>query len=245
MVGGGGEAGVRVLVAPGGMAPGAWAELYQDEAHHLQVRRARAGDQVSVHDGAGLVGRGQVFERDGAWVVQVQSVERWARPAELVLAVGAGDRDRFAWLVEKAVELGVTSVVPLETATTAGVATRVRERHLPKLRRLALEAIKQCGAAWATTVEAPTTLADFARRPREGPGWLADPAGEPPAARIGSAPLSVVVGPEGGLGEAERAVLREAGFLSTALGAHTLRFETAALAAAAVAAAARLRGEHG
>ena len=70
--------------------------------------------------------------------------------AELTLAVGAGDRDRFAWLVEKAVELGVTAVVPLETERTAGVATRVATtQHLAKLRRQALEAIKQCGAAWA------------------------------------------------------------------------------------------------
>ena len=50
-------------------------------------------------------------------------------PPELTLAVGAGDRERFAWLVEKAVELGVTAIVPLETERTAGVATRLRAAH--------------------------------------------------------------------------------------------------------------------
>ena len=55
---------------------------------------------------------------------------RARRPAELTLAVAAGDRERFAWMVEKAVELGVTRIVPLETERTAGVATRLRDAHL-------------------------------------------------------------------------------------------------------------------
>ena len=88
--------------------------------------------------------------------------------------MGAGDRDRFAWLVEKATELGVTSVIPLETERTAGVASRVRTQHLERLRRHALEAVKQSGAAWATRVEEPVSLGEIAARPIVGQGWVAD-----------------------------------------------------------------------
>ena len=161
------------------------------------------------------------------------------------MAVGAGDRDRFEWLVEKASELGVTAVVPLETARTAGVATRVKDRHLEKLRRQALEAVKQSGAAWATAVDAPVVLEHFLSAPRAGVLWLADAAGTPPPAILGSQPVTVVVGPEGGLTSEEREGVAAAGYHPVRLGAHTLRFETAAVAAAAAVSAARFRRTDG
>ena len=89
------------------------------------------------------------------------------------------------------------------------------------------------------------TLDEFLTRPLEGTGWLADPAGSPPPAMLDDAPLTAVVGPEGGFTAAERAALTSAGYAPVALGTNTLRFETAALAAAAAAGAARLRGHHG
>ena len=57
--------------------------------------------------------------------------------------------------------------------------------------------------------------------------------------------VTIVIGPEGGLEDSERAAFLGAGFRPLALAAHTLRFETAALAAAAAVTAARLRGTHG
>src|SRR5678809_1184304 len=78
--------------------------------------------------------------------------EMAARPAPLRLAVAAGDRDRFAWLVEKATELGVTDMFLITTEHTAAVATRMREGQLARVRRRAIEAVKQCGAAWAPEV---------------------------------------------------------------------------------------------
>ena len=91
------------------------------------------------------MGTGRLVRVGKDWEVEVDSLERRLAPPELMLAVGAGDRERFTWVVEKAVELGVTTLVPLETERTAGVATRVRAVHLAKLRRQALEATKQCG----------------------------------------------------------------------------------------------------
>jgi len=240
-----GGAAVITLLVPTGVAAGRRETVDDAEGHHLRVRRASAGERVALRDGAGLVGTGRLVSDGREWVVDVEAVERRARPAELTLAIGAGDRDRFSWLVEKAVELGATTVVPLETERTGSVATRVRDAHLPKLRRQALEAIKQCGAAWALEVDAPQSLAAFIARTEPGIHWLADAAGAAPPGTLDTSPVTVVIGPEGGFTEPERGLLLSAGYRPLALAPHTLRFETAALAAAAVVTTARLRGLHG
>jgi 16S rRNA (uracil1498-N3)-methyltransferase len=247
---------ITVLVPPGVVPPGAAAgrreRLDAAEQHHLRVRRAHDGERVALRDGAGLVGIGRVAIIGKAWEVEIENAERHARPAALTLAVGAGDRERFGWIVEKAVELGATRVVPLVTARAGDVASRVRDSHVEKLRRQALEATKQCGAPWAVEVDAPEALAAFiegnavgrnaVERNEPGLRWLADAAGEAPPAALDGVAVTIVIGPEGGLEDQERAALLGAGFRPLALAAHTLRFDTAALAAAAAVTAARLRG---
>lgn len=239
---------MRVLIQAGGAGAlwtvGQRVSLDEGEAHHLRVRRAREQEGVEVLDGAGLVGTGRLVRVGSDWAVDIETAERQTRRPELTLAVAAGDRERFSWMAEKAVELGVTAIVPLETERTAGVATRVGAAHVAKLRRTVLEATKQCGAAWAPTVESPVPLSDFVGRPIPGQGWLADLSGLTPPAALDGTPLSVVIGPEGGFTSAERNALVHAGYKPRVLGSNTLRFETAALAAAAVAATARMRGEH-
>jgi 16S rRNA (uracil1498-N3)-methyltransferase len=113
------------------------------------------------------------------------------------------------------------------------------------MRRQALEAVKQSGAAWATRVEEPVSLGELAARPLAGQGWVADANGAAVPAVVGEAPLTVVIGPEGGLTAEELERLRGAGYAPVSLGPHTLRFETAAIAAAAAAAAGRRRGDDG
>jgi 16S rRNA (uracil1498-N3)-methyltransferase len=236
---------MRVLITPGSAIVGTRASLDENEAHHLRVRRAREDEGVEVLDGSGLTGTGRLVRVGADWLVEIQSAERQPAQPQLTLAVAAGDRERFTWMAEKAVELGVSTIVPLETARTAGVASRLRDIHSEKLRRVVLEATKQCGAAWAPTVEESLSLAEFLARGIQGTGWLADSAGEPPPGTLDDAPLSVVVGPEGGFTAEERATLISAGYRPVTLGTNTLRFETAALAAAAAAGTARLRGHYG
>ncbi|MGH7629643.1 MAG: RsmE family RNA methyltransferase [Gemmatimonadales bacterium] len=228
-----------VLLERGGREEGLAGRLADGEEHHLRVRRASHGERVQLRDGAGLVGTGRLVRQREGWQVEVETARRVGRPPPLTLAVGAGDRERFEWLVEKAAELGVTAVTPLETELAAAVATRVRPQHLDKLRRRALEAVKQCGAAWAPEIRAPEPLPAFLARPLEGEGWLADPEGGGADVDAGE-PLTVLVGPEGGLTETERAAVRAAGYRPVRLGPNVLRFETAAVAAAALAVAARL-----
>jgi 16S rRNA (uracil1498-N3)-methyltransferase len=235
---------IAVLVPPGSLVAGQTVDLEDEEVHHLRVRRVEGGEPVRVLDGQGGWGTGVLsLTRRGA-AVEVLSAEPTPRPLRLRLGVGAGDRQRFAWLVEKAAELGVTEIFPLEVERTAGVASKLRGPQLERLRRRAREATKQCLAPWAPEVHPPEGLASFLERDLAGERWVGDrSAGPPPSAVAG--PVTVVLGPEGGFSEAELSLIRRAGYTPISLGPHSLRFETAALAAAAVVATSRQRGAHG
>src|SRR5262249_30448134 len=150
-------------------------------------------------------------------------------------------KDRFAMVVEKATELGATHVMPLITERSESVASRVRGEGRGRLERRALEALKQCGAVWVPEIADPLPLADFLTREPDGSRWLADANGGAPAAVSPLAPLTIVVGPEGGFSEQERATVLAAGFLPCRLGPNVLRFETAAVAALTTAWQARQR----
>ena len=246
MVVGGRASGVITLLAtPDALEAGGAVPLDATEVHHLRVRRVADGDIVRLVSGTGLVAFGPLARSGAEARVEVSRLERAPRPPALTLAVGAGEKDRFAWLVEKAAELGVTEVFPLETTHSVAVASKLRHGHLESLRRRALEAIKQCGAPWAPVVHEPLPFTEFARQEPDGHRWLADPAGVPPGSLEPATPVTVVVGPEGGLTEPERAALLESGYQPVGLGPNTLRFETAAIAAAVVVNVARRGGGNG
>jgi 16S rRNA (uracil1498-N3)-methyltransferase len=175
-------------------------------------------------------------------VVEVGAVRRVPDPPRFTLIVGAGDKERFGWLAEKAAELGVTDLVPLKTERTRSVAAGIREGHVQALQRRARQAIKQSRAGWAPRVHPPEGVREAAKRAGSAPlRWLADPNAEPPPALPPGEPITVVVGPEGGLIDAERQVFLAAEFHPVRLAPDLLRFETAALAAAAVVASQRSR----
>ena len=226
-----------VLLPRGSARAGLTIPLDDEEAHHLRVRRAEAGEIVELRDGAGLAGEGVLEANGAAWAVVVTRATTMPPTSGLTLGVGAGDRDRFLWLVEKAAELGVSRIVPLETGRSTGVATRLRPAHLEKLTRRALEATKQSGAHWSPDIGELEPIAHFIAQPRTGARWLADAAGARPA--VAAEEITVLVGPEGGLTPAERSAALEAGWTPVALGPNVLRFETAAIAAAAYVAIGR------
>jgi 16S rRNA (uracil1498-N3)-methyltransferase len=225
---------ISALVPPGALVAGSELGLPDEEAHHLTVRRASPGAPIRLHDGEGAVALGTLLALGSRAAVRVESVDHHPAPPVVRLVVGAGDRDRFGWLVEKAAELGVTEIVPLESALVRSVSGRVRGVHLDRLRRQAREAIKQSGAPWAPAVTDLRIPEQVCAQVVEGTRWLADPAGGAPT-RVGSGALTAVIGPEGGLTEGEQAQFRAVGFAPVRLGPHLLRFETAAIAAAVVA----------
>jgi 16S rRNA (uracil1498-N3)-methyltransferase len=233
---------IAILADPGSLVAGTWLAVPESESHHLRVRRAADGTEVRILDGEGSVGSGVLGWNKKSAMVEIARVAAEPRPPGLTLAVGAGDRDRLGWLAEKSAELGVTDLVPLETARTAGVASRLRGDQLDRLQLRAREAIKQSGSAWAPRIHLFMALEELLGRPAIGHRWVALQGGEPAPAALDQEPVIVAIGPEGGWTETEVQAFTRAGYRATSFGPHVLRFETAALAAAAAIVSSRLRG---
>ena len=238
-----GEGGVITLLAPpGSLRQGASVSLDATEAHHLRVRRAGEGETIRLVDGEGAVAYGPVEVGNHGAHVTLERVEAAPRPVPLVIAVGAGDKDRSLWLAEKATELGVTDIVLLETARTVSVATRVRDQHVDRLKKRAVEALKQSEGTWAPRIAGPVGLERFLLDARAGARFLLDREGTALPSQVEpDEAVTILVGPEGGFTAEEVQAALQAGFTRSALGPSILRFETAALAAAAWAGIARRR----
>jgi 16S rRNA (uracil1498-N3)-methyltransferase len=233
---------IAVLVEPGTLAPGESLTLAEEEAHHLRVRRAADGETLRLLDGAGKVATGQLRWSGKQASVAIGTTTAVDPFPPLVLAVGAGDRERFGWLAEKAAELGVTDLIPLATSHAQAVGTRIREEQMGRIQIRAREALKQSGSAWAPRIHSPLSVEQLCARPMDGLRWLAQPGGSPPPAALAREAVTVAIGPEGGWTDDEADRLLAAGYQPIALAAHILRFETAALAAATIIGVARLRG---
>ena len=225
----------NVLVSPGALIAGATIDLDESEAHHLRVRRATADSAVRLFDGEGRSADGTLRIAGNAVSVSVGVVHRTAQPATLVLAVGAGDKDRFLAMAERCTELGVTHLVPLRTERTQAVDTRFRDASLDKARRRAREACKQCENPWATVIENSCSIAELGVR-HVGVHWhvgAVDGARCPPLGI--EQPVGWIVGPEGGLTDGELTLaVGDLSAIPVSFGPSILRFDTAAVAAAAI-----------
>ncbi|MDX2261953.1 MAG: RsmE family RNA methyltransferase [Gemmatimonadales bacterium] len=228
---------IRLLVPVGALVQGVSVRVDDDEAHHLDVRRVADGSEVEALDGAGARAVG-VVQRDGKrWHLRVESMVQEARPRELLLAVGGGDKDRFLWLAEKATELGVTTLVPIETTRSRHVENRLRPGTIEKARRRVREACKQSGNPWAPTIADVEPIDGLGQRYPGLSWWLADAAGGAAPAGIGAAAIGWLIGPEGGFVADDLTILeRDLAPVRVTLGVHVLRFETAAIAAAVLTA---------
>ncbi len=232
------------LLLPGlsGRRSGELARLDRDETRHARALRLPEGAAVALVDGRGgrREGRlGPVSDRERE--VTVGDPLPAPAPLAVELCVAVGNRTHTLWLVEKAAELCASRIRLLETERSRSVADAGRSTSFrEKARRRALAAMKQSGGAWAPEIESPAELETWLAGP-PGPrsGVLLDPEGPPLAAVLegwdGRTPLPIVVGPEGGLTTRERDACLEAGLRAARLAATVLRFETAAVAALAVA----------
>ncbi len=215
--------------------PGRTLELPDGEAHHvLKVLRGRSGDQVEVVDTAGRLFAAEL--RGGGEVVVVAEL---AAPHDtdtrvtLYQAVPKGGR--MDLVVEKATEVGVTSIVPL--LTERGVVNP-REGNVERWRRVAAAAARQSLRLGVPEVSEPVPFADAVVRAEETGVLLHNGPDIPDVETIIGSPAGLFVGPEGGWSGDELRIAEEAGIVLGGLGPYRLRSETAGIVAVARAFAA-------
>lgn len=219
---------------------GAVCTLDEHAARHMRVLRLEAGAPVALRDGNGLVGEAQVVRLARHQVqVEVTQVELVAPLPAVHLLVPVADRDRLLWLAEKASELGCTSWRPVRWRRSRSVAPRGEGMGFQaKVRARMAAAMAQAEQAWLPQLFPEANVERAVLAAPEGDRVVAAPAGTPfvgPAALPIRAPVVIAIGPEGGLEADELATLEAAGFRRVGLGPGILRFETAAVAALAMA----------
>jgi 16S rRNA (uracil1498-N3)-methyltransferase len=207
------------------------------QAHYLfNVMRLGPGDAVALFNGRDGEWRAVVAQagrRGGELLCEAQSAPQ-QDPPDLWLLFAPIRKARTDFIVEKAAELGAARILPVQTDFTN--AERLRP---DRLRAHAVEAAEQCGGTFVPEVAVLAPLGrvlagwDGARRILWADESLCGAAATLAAAAPG--PWAVLVGPEGGFSEAERARLRGLDFvLPVSLGPRILRADTAAVAALAL-----------
>ena len=218
--------------------------LSLEETRHLRdVLRLRAGEKIQVFDGEGrefLCEIENVSKRE----TLLQIIEEIAPTAaesdlDLTLAVALLKGEKFELVVQKAVELGVTRLVPL-TTKRADVKLKDAEKKLERWRKIAFEACKQSGRAKLMHMAAPADFEEFIKNfaserlgdenlvlfsERGGEGFDAIRAGKK---------MTALVGSEGGWEDSEIEFAAANGFQIVTLAGRILRAETAAIAVAAI-----------
>jgi 16S rRNA (uracil1498-N3)-methyltransferase len=226
------------LYVEAALEAGASVALKRAQVHYLgTVLRLRADDRVLVFNG-----------RDGEWSAILAGQRR---PATLL--VGARMRDqtspadlhylfaplkaaRLDYITQKAVEMGASLLRPV--LTRHGQVTRV---NTERMRANAIEAAEQCGILSPPAIAPPVALARLLAE-RDAGRWLVfcdeDAEVSNPVAALSAVPpppLAVLIGPEGGFAEDERAaLLRQPNVVRLSLGPRILRADTAAVAALAL-----------
>jgi len=207
-------------------------------AHHaLRVLRLRDGAAVILFNGRGGEFEGRL-QLDGkhasAQLERFHAVERES-PLRVTLIQAWVATEKLELIVEKAVELGVASIVLVPAArSVVQLDAERRQRRLQRLQDIIIAACCQCGRSRLPSILAPATLHHGLASAFAGAaaGILLDPNGaEPPAAVLsGPGPFVLVVGPEGGFDDAERSLAMHIGYRPLRLGPRILRTETAGLA---------------
>ncbi|MEB0030539.1 16S rRNA (uracil(1498)-N(3))-methyltransferase [Undibacterium sp. RTI2.1] len=220
---------------------GASIDLPTDVAHHIFVLRLSAGENISLFNGEGgsyVATLVSVTKKSVTAEVKVFLPEECELPFALTLAQALPEASKMDWIIEKAIELGVTTIQPLSSQRcVVRLSAERAEKKLAHWQGIIVAAAEQCGrnrlAHLSPVMDLPKWLAqqDMHKRillsPRADQS-LADWARHHPAQSV-----SLMIGPEGGFSDDEEMLAIRQGVLTLSMGPRILRTETAGLAAIA------------
>lgn len=205
--------------------------------HLAQVLRLRSGQTITLFNGDGRDFTATLAEcRRDHCVAEVQSValEEPVPGLLLELGIGISRGERMDFAIQKAVELGVHEITPLYANRSVVRLDAEREgRRLLHWRQIVTAACEQAGRSRLPRLMKPATSAQWLEGRQTG--LLLDHRVDRSLQDLPepTGPLSLLIGPEGGLDETERSGAVRAGFVAVRLGPRVLRTETAPLAALA------------
>ena len=209
-------------------------ELPEEEAHHATaVLRLAQGTRIGLLDGNGTRAIAiieQVTKRSCTARIVERMTTAAERTARIHLAVAPTKQmDRYEWLVEKAVEVGVDRITPLITERTERGKLRI-----DRLQRVAISAMKQSQRTWLPRIDELTTVKALLAStlpPLRLFGWCEGDHRSMMEAYVPQQDAVLLIGPEGDFTAEEADALRGHGFTAVSIGAARLRTETAGLAA--------------
>jgi 16S rRNA (uracil1498-N3)-methyltransferase len=229
---------------------GTHTALGEDDVRHLRVLRMSVGDRVGLRDGAGHIASGQLVRLGKTQaLVEIDETTTVDPPLPIHLLVPVADRDRMLWLAEKAAEFNITTWRPVLWRRSKSVSPRGEgQTFRTKVRARMISAMLQSKSAWLPEIfpESPpdraltavpgsndgdTTPTHAVRIALEMSGTPIWHPGTPPL----HPPVTLAIGPEGGFEPIELEQLTTSHFTLHTLGPSILRFETAAVAAIAIA----------
>jgi 16S rRNA (uracil1498-N3)-methyltransferase len=227
------------------------AEISGDDARHLtRVLRVEPGERYEISDNRNVF----LAEIETARKEHVafRTIEKLPAPppqARIVLCAALIKFERFEWMIEKATELGVARIVPVEATRSEHGLERAAHKRVDRWRRIAIEASQQSRRAHLPEIDEPVGFREALAIPETGRdlsrrifryAFDEDPATPPlpallPTTRAASDEIAVLIGPEGGWTDEERSAFGrdtpEPRWTAVSLGPTILRAETAAIAA--------------
>jgi 16S rRNA (uracil1498-N3)-methyltransferase len=236
----------RIHVA-GPLAPGREITLPEQAGQHLvRVLRLAVGASFVIFDGSGGEFTAEIAaagKQVRARVLGHDAVERES-PLDITLLQGIARGERMDLIVQKATELGVARIVPvIAERSVVKVDAKLRERKREHWQSIVISACEQCGRNRVPPVAQPQALGDAMKSlPADSVRCLLAADGRESLAGVASGaahrPIVLLIGPEGGLADAERKYSLAQEFVACRLGPRIMRTETAGLAALAALQAA-------
>ena len=218
------------------------AQIEGDEARHLtRVLRVEAGQRYEISDNRNVyLAEIETARKENVVFRTLEKLPTSPASARFELYAALIKFDRFEWIVEKATELGVTEIVPIEATRSERGLEKAAAKRVERWRRIALEASQQSRRAHLPEISEPVPMAQAVARTATHRYALDEtPEVRPlfqalPAVRTAQDTVAILTGPEGGWTDEERAVFTAAGWAPVSMGPLILRAETAVIAALAV-----------